>query len=303
VRERACHLFTLLGAAGVGKSRLAAEALAAIGDRAAVLQGRCLPYGDGITFWPLVELLQGLDLAEALAGEPDGEIVLRRVRGAVGEEEAGGSIEETLWAVRRLLEALARRRPLVVLFEDVHWGEPTFLDLVEYIADWSRDAPILVACLARPELLDARPGWAGGKLNASSILLEPLSEEECEELIESLLGRAGLDEASRARIADAAEGNPLFVEEMLEMLIDDGLLLRDNGGWTPTGDLSTVAVPPTIQALVAARLDRLGDEEREVLERAAVVGKSSTAGPSPSSRPKRADRRWGRTSWRSSART
>ena len=161
----------------------------------------------------------------------------------------------------------------MIVFDDVHWGEPTFLDLVEHLADCARDAPILLVCLARPELLEARPGWAGGKLNATTALLEPLSEDECGLLIGNLLGRTGLAEEVETRIAEAAEGNPLFVEEMLLMLIDDGLLVGDDGHWAATGDIAAVRVPPTIQALLAARLDRLDENERSVIERAAVVGK------------------------------
>jgi class 3 adenylate cyclase/tetratricopeptide (TPR) repeat protein len=286
--DRTCHLFTVLGAAGVGKSRVVEEFQQVVGSRATVLRGRCLPYGEGITFWPLAEAVKqvaGLDdseplerararIAALLEGEEQAELIGARVAGVVGLVEATGSgTEETFWAVRKLLESLANRRPLVVVFDDIHWAETTFLDLVEHVADWSRDAPILLVCMARPELLDQRPGWGGGKLNASSILLEPLSETESEHLIENLLGQADLAAEARARISQAAEGNPLFVEEMLEMLIDDGLLARDNGSWIPTADLATVSVPPTIQALLSARLDRLEGEERGVLECASVEGK------------------------------
>ena len=161
----------------------------------------------------------------------------------------------------------------MLVFDDIHWGEARFLDLVEHLADWVREAPILLVCLARPELLNVRPSWGGGKLNATVALLEPLSDEECSELIENLVGRAELVRGVRARIAEAAEGNPLFVEEMLSMLIDDGLLVREDGRWTAAGDISTVRVPPTIQALLAARLDQLDRSERAVIERASVVGK------------------------------
>src|SRR5206468_3269486 len=155
----------------------------------------------------------------------------------------------------------------------IHWAEPTLLDLIEHVADWSRDAPILLLCLARAELLDRRPAWGGGKLNATSLLLEPLTEDESGLLVGNLLGKAELPGAARLQVVRAAEGNPLFVEQMLSMLIDEGLLRRDDGHWIAAGDLSTVAVPPTIHALLAARLDRLGREERAVIERASVVGK------------------------------
>ncbi|MDQ2911402.1 MAG: AAA family ATPase [Actinomycetota bacterium] len=279
VRERACNLFTVLGPAGVGKSRLVAEFLVGVGDRATLIRGRCLAYGEGITYWPLAEALRQLagedspTMVEKLVqGEPDAELVAQRVSAALGLVETTAGGEETFWAVRKLFEAQARERPLIIVFDDVHWAEPTFLDLIEHVTDWSRNAPILLVCMARPELLDARPAWGGGKLNATSILLEALRGEDCTRLIEHLLGAAKLDDDSRERIAEAAEGNPLFVEELLGMLIDDGLLRRDNGRWIAAADLSEIAVPPTIQALLAARLDRLEATVREVIGSAAVEG-------------------------------
>jgi DNA-binding SARP family transcriptional activator/class 3 adenylate cyclase len=287
VSDRSCQLFTVLGVAGVGKSRLVYEFLHGLGQETLVAAGRCLPYGEGITYWPLLEAVKtvvGLDdasspdvararLAQVLEREQGGEVVAQRVAEMVGFADAVEGAEEGFGAVLAFFEALARARSLVIVFDDVHWGEPTFLDLVEYLADWARDAPILLVCLARPELLEVRPGWAGGKLNATTALLEPLSENECGLLIENLVGRTGLAEEVETRIAEAAEGNPLFVEEMLLMLIDDGLLARDNGRWAASGDVAAVRVPLTIQALLAARLDRLDENERSVLERAAVMGK------------------------------
>jgi predicted ATPase/class 3 adenylate cyclase len=287
ITDKVCHLFTVLGTAGVGKSRLVHEFVTEVERQATVLRGRCLPYGEGITFWPVRELVQAAagilntdppdealeKLAKLVQGEDDTELIAEYVGQAIGLAEATAPSEEIFWAVRKLLEAQARDRPLVVAIDDVHWAEPTMLDLVEHVADSSRGAPILLVCLARPEFLDQRRSWGGGKLRATSILLEPLSEEQSEILIENLLGHVNLGAPERARIAQAAEGNPLFVEEMLRMLIDDGLLRRENGHWTPVGDLSMVSVPPTIQALLAARLDRLDFEERQVIERASVVGK------------------------------
>ncbi len=142
-------------------------------------------------------------------------LVAQRVSEVIGLTEATAGVEEGFEAVRAFFEALAARRPLVVVFDDVHWGEPTFLDFIEHLADRSRGAPILLLCMARPELLDMRPSWAGGKLNATSALLEPLSDDECRELVANLVGEAELTEEFEARIANAAEGNPLFVEEML----------------------------------------------------------------------------------------
>ena len=211
--------------------------------------------------------------SRALSRETTQRLITERVAAAVDLGGDPGPSDETAWAVRRLFEAEGRARPLVVLFDDLQWAEPTFLDLVEHLAEWSRDSPILLICIARPEFLDERPSWGGGKFNATSVLLERLNDGESAELVTNLLGRAQLDEDVRSRIMSAAEGNPLFVEEMLAMLIDDGLLTRSDGDWVPAGDLSQITVPPTIHALLAARLDRLGRDERAVIERGSVEGK------------------------------
>ena len=257
-RARTCRLVTVYGAAGIGKSRLAAEFLAEARASAVVLTARCLPYGDGITLLPLAELVRSLGgegaLITAVEAEADGELIVERVRGALGSNAQPSSSEETFWAVRRLLETLARERPLVVSIEDVHWAQPMFLDLLEYVAGWSREAPIVVLCLSRPELLDARPRWGGAALT-----LEPLTEAESERLLDELALEWPITPDARAEIADRAEGNPLFLEQMIAMLSERGAPPRD--------------VPPTIQALLAARLDQLEPLERSVLERAAVVGK------------------------------
>lgn len=245
VHERMPYLFTVLGAAGIGKSRLVTEFTSSLGREARVLAGRCLSYGDGTTLWPLAEMIG------EFAPEAEGELGI-----GLGEVDT----EETFRAVRKLFEALARTRPLVLVFEDVHWAEPTLLDLVEHVVDWSRDAPILVLCLARPELLDTRSSWGGGKLNATAILLEPLSERDAQALIDGLTADVEIAPETLARVAALAEGNPLFLEQMLAML-------RERG---PAAEL---VVPPTIQGLLTARLDRLEPEERAVLDRAAVIGR------------------------------
>ena len=284
--DRSCQLFTVLGPPGVGKSRLVHELVSTIEDVATVLRGRCLPYGDGITFFPVAEVLKE---AADLEDFDDTEEIERKICAVLGEGDEGpacstlaqlfgavdheGSTEETLWAVRHFLESVAQAAPLVVVFDDIHWGEATFLELIEHVTDWSRDAPILVLCMARPELLDLRPSWGGGKLNAATISLEPLSDDESDALIANLLGHAALPDEARLRILEAAEGTPLFVEQMLSMLIDDGLLVLESEGWIATGDLSGVPVPSSVQALIAARLDRLSPDERAAIERAAVVGK------------------------------
>ena len=258
IGEQACRLVTIFGVAGIGKSRLAAELLAEVSDHAAVLSARCLPYGNGISFLPLAELVRsaGGDEAIRLAveAEPDGALIVERVCGTVDSGSTTASSEETFWAIRRLFEALAREQPVVVCLEDVHWAEPTFLDLIEYVAGWSRDSPIMLLCIARPDLLDERPRWGG-----SSLTLEPLTEAESSALLEELATEWPLSPEAQAEIVVAAEGNPLYVEQMVAMFAEAGH--------------ATFAIPPTIQALLGARLDRLEPLERSVLERAAVAGR------------------------------
>jgi predicted ATPase/class 3 adenylate cyclase len=285
--DRACHLFTVLGSAGVGKSRLVQEFIDGLDVDVTILRGRCLPYGEGITYWPVAEVVreacgggQGAadhwveTITAQLPDEPKAELIAERVAQTLGlgGPSRGGKSEDTFWALRKLFEALARRQPLVVVFDDVHWGEPTFLDLVEHIADFSRDVPLLLLCIGRPELLDERAGWGGGKLNATSILLEGLSEAESRQLIANLLDRAALPADAEKRIAAAAGGNPLFTEELVATLIEDELLRREDGHWVVAGDFSTLPVPPTIHALLAGHLERLPDEESTLIKRASVEG-------------------------------
>ena len=247
--DLACQLFTLLGVAGVGKSRLVGEFLR--GVDATVVRGRCLSYGEGITYWPVVEAVKQL--------RPDERELDPRVAGPLGVLLGADGVaakEEIAFAVRRLFEEVARERPLVVVWDDLHWAEDAFLDLVEHVADWSRDAPILLLCMARPELLDRRAGWAGGKLRAATVLLEPLGREASDTLLGELAG--DVEPGLRERILTAAEGNPLFVEEMVAML--------------EASPSAEVTVPPTIHALLSARLDQLPRGERAALERGAVEG-------------------------------
>jgi class 3 adenylate cyclase/tetratricopeptide (TPR) repeat protein len=248
VQNRSCQLFTVLGSAGVGKSRLAAEFLGDLDAR--VVRGRCLSYGDGITYWPVVEILKQLGTL------PEGDAA-RPLRSLLGGSETPAPAAEIAWGFRKLLEQEAQQQPLVCLLDDLHWGEETLLDLVEHVADLSRDAPLVLLCMARPELLERRPSWGGGKWNATTVLLEPLDAAETERLIAEL---GGVGDELRDRILQVAEGNPLFLEEMLG-------LVRDSGG-------AEVEVPPTIQALLAARLDQLDPSERAVLERGSVEGRT-----------------------------
>src|SRR5437763_504104 len=287
VRERSCSLFTVFGSAGVGKSRLSQEMIRSVEGRAMVARGRCLPYGRGITFWRVIEIVHSIAglsdddagdrvrgaLNKLLVDEEDAGLIIERIVQVMGFVEQEVRAEELFWAVRKLFEALGRREPLVVVFDDIHWAEPTLLDLIEHVADLSRGVPILLLCIARPELLEGRSSWGGGKMNASSILLEPLASEESTVLMANLLGGTALPPAIGTRISEAAEGNPLFVEEMVSKLIDDGLLRHKDGSWEVSADLASVSVPPTIQALLASRIDRLDADERAVIQAASVVGK------------------------------
>ena len=268
VSEGSAYLFTVLGPAGIGKSTLLREFVSGVDAGARVLSGRCVPYGDGITFWPLAEVIRQAAsqasreaIRELLGDEADADTIAERLAGAVGAGDPKAGSDATFWAVRKLFERLAGERPLVLVFDDVHWAEPMFLDLLEHVADWSRAAPILLVCLARPELLEERPGWAGGKTNATTILLGPLSEADSSRLVELRFPSEVLGGGARERILDVAEGNPLFIEQL-------GAMLAEAGEAALGGPL-----PQTIQALLAARLDRLSPQLREAIDRAAVIGR------------------------------
>jgi class 3 adenylate cyclase/tetratricopeptide (TPR) repeat protein len=266
--ERSCRLFTLLGAAGVGKSRLMSEFVAWLRGRATVLTGRCLPYGEGITFWPLREIVRALGgpagVRSTLAGTADADLVAERVLAAVGASPDSARSEEAAWAFRQLFEVLAQQRPVVVVLEDIHWASSTLLDLIEYLLGWTQ-APVLLACLARPDLIDRRPGWLTLRPNVDALAVDRLSATDAETLLtQTLPGRLRRGEPGEGevrRITEAAEGNPLFLEQMAAMLAESDV-----------GE-AAVAVPPSIQALLAERLDQLSDDERAVIERAAVVGR------------------------------
>jgi len=279
--DRACRMATLIGDAGVGKTRLTQEFLDSIGDRVRVLRGRCLPYGEGITFWPIVGVVGDAadiqesdhpelarDKIQALIGDNQ---VAERVAAAVGLLDAPFQVAELFWGIRRFFEILAARQPVAILFDDIHWAEPTFLDLIERLIAVTEDAPVMLLCTARQDILEKRSEW-GEASGSSRVVLTRLSDADAARVIENLLGQAGLSERVRAKVVAAAEGNPLFVEQLVSMLIDSGMLRFANGRWEPTGDLSAISIPPTIHALLAARLDQLSDNERAVIEPASVIG-------------------------------
>ncbi len=283
-------LATVVGVPGVGKSRLGRELGAWLeAEGWQVLHGRCLPYGDGITYWPVAEIVRSmvgitpdLDRDAALAGlrsaAPDSGTAdrLAFAIGLTSEAPVGGEglDREIAWAFRMMVEAAASERPLMVVIEDIHWAEPVLLDLIEYLATWVRDRPLMILCLSRPELVDARPAWGSGRMEASRLQLEPLGREDGLALVAALLHVEGLPEALRDRILDRAEGNPLFVEETIRMLIDRRAVVERDGRWVAGEAIAEIEVPETIEALIRARLDGVPPGERAVLQAASVIGRS-----------------------------
>jgi class 3 adenylate cyclase/tetratricopeptide (TPR) repeat protein len=271
VRDKRASLVTIYGDPGVGKSRLSREFVAGL-DRAIVLSGRCLPYGEGVTYWPLAEMVKAsagisdddpLDEAQKKLRETcEDEAVADLLALAVGVLEAvegERSRQEIAWAAREWAEKLAHVQPLVLVFEDVHWGEEPLLELIEHLAAWVREQPLLLLCVARPELLDVRPTWGGGRVRATTLELEPLQPAESAELLEVLTAELGFPIDTEAVLAKT-EGNPLFVEETIRMLAE-----RPRDG--------AERIPDTLQALIGARIDRLPSAERTVLQRAAAMGR------------------------------
>jgi class 3 adenylate cyclase/tetratricopeptide (TPR) repeat protein len=275
----ACRLVAVLGDPGLGKTRLCTELGRRVAGEARVLRGRCLPYGQGITFWPLVEavrqaagILDGDNRASArekLDALIDDRDAADRVAAAVGLSLEQFPVEELFWGFRKLVEALARERPLVVLFDDLHWAEETFLDLVEHLLERVEDVSVLLVVNARHDLLEHRPSFAERERRLS---LGRLSEADASAVIDAILGDAEIDDEARRRIVESAEGNALFLEQLLSMTMDEGLLRLEDGVWRPTSDISSLTAPPTIQALMAARLDGLSADERTVVEAASVAG-------------------------------
>ena len=266
-RDGRPHLVTVFGSPGVGKTRLAHEAADRLSGAASCVVGRTPAYGQATTYAPLRDALSALaggpvaSWADGvLAAERDGELVAARIAAAAGEAPSTGPVEETAWAARRLLETLARKRPVVLVLEDLHWAAPAFLDLVEHVAELAR-APILLLCLARPELLDTRPEWGGGRLSASSILLDALLPDRARLLLDLLAGDCAIDEENRAAILAGAAGNPLFLEQLMASALE-----------------GATGIPDSIHALLSARLDRLPEAERQVAQAAAVYGETFPTG-------------------------
>ena len=266
--ERRSRILIVLGEAGIGKTRLASEFVASLGEQASALIGRCVSYGEGATYLPLAEIVRQIaperpqaTIERLLEGDEHAAVVAERIAELTGQTEGTAATGELFWAVRQLFEGLARRGPLVVVLEDLHWAEPTLLDFVDYLAAWPVETPLLLVCLARPELRDERPGLGA---EAEVLRLEPL-EDAAIDLLVGELGGAEVGAETRGRIASLAEGNPLFVEQLLAFLEEAGLEALES-------------VPPSVEALLASRIDRLEPDERALLERGAVAGREFARG-------------------------
>ncbi len=294
------HLFTIIGAAGIGKSRLVTEALSALAETGArVLQGRCLPYGRGITYWPLIEMVRqdtGISLSddrdvaltkidrwlgELLNDDPQRPALRARLSVMLGLETADSVMPDTpvdrvdkeiAWAVRHYLEAVARTAPLVAVIDDLQWADPPVLETIEQLAERVSDAPMVIVCVARPEFGESHVGWGAGKANAITITLDPLNPKETATLIGRLLEIEALPNDLRQQIIERSAGTPLFCEEFIHMLIDEGRLVREDGKWRATAAVAQVNVPQSIAAVLAARLDGLPEVERNVLQAASIIG-------------------------------
>lgn len=278
VDRRRCRLVTVVAEPGVGKSRLAAELITKVGTKARVARGTCLSYGEGITFWAVTQIVRQLagirdehSVAEARARIQDrvadytsGPEIAAKIAQLLGLETGAATLQETTWAIRHFLIAQAVDQPLIVLIDDVHWADDTLRDLLAGLPAAIADSPIMLLCLSRPELLQERPDWP------VEIRLEPLDEGDVDSLLESLLGTAST--AVRSRLAAAAGGNPLFVEELVAMLLEEGVLRVDDGVCTLVGNLDAIALPASLNALLGARLDRLEPSDRAALERGAIEG-------------------------------
>ena len=295
--EGASQLVTLVGVPGIGKSRLVVELSAAIDDQPELIfwrQGRSLPYGEGVTFWALAEIVKAqAGILETDSAEQALEKLRRTIEDGTADSGEAAWIEghlrplvgleddaqlrddrqaEAFGAWRRFFEHLAERSPLVLVFEDLHWADDGLLDFIDYLAEWASDVRLLVVCVARPELLTRRPGWGGGKPNATTLSLSPLSREETARLIAALLEQAVLPAELQSALLLRAEGNPLYAEEYVRMLEDRGLLRKEDGTWR-FEQVEDFPLPESVQGIVAARLDALSTDEKALVQDAAVLGK------------------------------
>jgi DNA-binding SARP family transcriptional activator len=269
--ERRSRVVVVIGDAGIGKTRLTCEFVDSLGDEAQALTGHCVSYGEGATYLPLREIVKQVaptrpqaTISGLLEGDEHAALIALRMAELAGEAEGSPPTGELFWAIRRFFETLAAERPVVVVLEDLHWGEPTLIDLIDYLAAWTADAPVVFLCIARPELLDSRPGWNS---TMETVSLEPLSEAETTDLLGELARDRPLPVRTGVRIVEAADGNALFLEQLLAFVTDDvGVEALEE------------AIPSSIEALLASRLDRLEPEDRSLLERAAVVGKDFPRG-------------------------
>lgn len=318
--ERRPHLVTIIGVPGVGKTRLAQEfinevtAVAAPAEPPRVLEGRCPQYGEAITYWPLAEMLRSLcdfgaldapeaaraklldcvrDIIRTAQRPEDAEVLAAYLGHTIGIEsperrqamlpsDSQQLQEGLLRSWRVFFEALATERTLLVLVDDIHWADGVLLDLLEYVATRTANVPLLLLCAARPQLLERRPGWGGGKRNYVTIGLEALSTSEADQLVRSLLPGDEMPEQLRRGITRKAEGNPFYVEEIIRMLVDRGILVstgtrpaswRVAPEWEGSAEVEDPAIPDTVQGVLAARLDLLSQRERDVLQHAAVIGR------------------------------
>jgi class 3 adenylate cyclase/tetratricopeptide (TPR) repeat protein len=294
--ERRAHLISVTGIAGIGKSRLAWEFYKYFDGLAQIVywhRGRCLSYGEGVTYWALADMVrmrcrisEDEGTASALAKlavvldehvtEPDERrFVEPRVAHLIGLEEGSAFGREDLFAAwRTFFERLADVYPTVLAFEDMQWADASLLDFIEYLLEWSRQSPLLVVTAARPELVERRPTWGAGKRNFTSIYLEPLSPQAMRDLLAGLV--PGLPDTLRDQILARAEGVPLYAMETVRMLLDRGHLVREGSVYRPTGPVEALEVPETLHALIAARLDGLSDDERRTVQDGAVLGKTFT---------------------------
>jgi tetratricopeptide (TPR) repeat protein/DNA-binding SARP family transcriptional activator len=286
IRTHRPVILNVLGPAGIGKSRLIEAFIAGLGDRVDAAAGRCVPYGRDVGLAPMIDVIRSVAgvtdqpsvvsaqnrLRAFVSDQPESDAVADLLGVLLGIGHGTHTRDETFWAVRRCLEIGAERQPLVVVLEDMQWAEETLVDLVEYIGTTVREVPLVVVCSLRPEIDRRTPNWAGAASEALAVRLDPLSTLDTDALLRALLG-CELEPVIRERIVSAAEGNPLFLEEVVSVLIEDGRLVRRGDSWAPTGDLAIVPIPPTVKAVLDARIDLLSASERDVLEAAAIVGR------------------------------